>query len=124
LKRMAAIFKKMRTVTPGQLIELLNPIIRGWSEYYKYAHSTRTFKQLDRKLWSLYFGWLVHKYPRTARSVLYKTHFINLDVHLTKNISHIPCGHLKDGERMKYVQLKYFQDVKATKYKLLENKFI
>jgi hypothetical protein len=29
LKRMAAIFKKMRTVTPGQLIELLNPIIRG-----------------------------------------------------------------------------------------------
>lgn len=122
LKRMAAIFKKMRTVTPGQLIELLNPIIRGWSEYYKYANSTRTFRQLDRKLWSLYFGWLIHKYPRTARSILYKTNFTYSGINLTKNNTHIPCGHVKDGERIRYVLLKSFQDVKTTKY--TTNQFI
>ena len=43
------------------LIRELNPVIRGWGEYYKRAHVRRLFNQLDRwvvrRLWS-------HRYKR------------------------------------------------------------
>jgi group II intron reverse transcriptase/maturase len=39
-----------------QLIEALNPLLRGWGEYYKRAHVRRLFHQLDRwivrRIWS------------------------------------------------------------------------
>jgi RNA-directed DNA polymerase len=43
-----------------ELIRELNPVIRGWGEYYKRAHVRRLFNQLDRwierRLWSHRFG--------------------------------------------------------------------
>ncbi|NPV30292.1 MAG: group II intron reverse transcriptase/maturase [Firmicutes bacterium] len=48
-----------RRKAPGnerQLIEQLNPLLRGWGEYYKKAHVRRLFNRLDRwiirRLWS------------------------------------------------------------------------
>lgn len=45
----------------AQVIRELNPLIRGWGEYYKRAHVRRLFNQLDRwvvrRLWS-------HRYRR------------------------------------------------------------
>lgn len=45
----------------AELIRDLNPVIRGWGEYYKRAHVRRLFNQLDRwierRLWS-------HRYRR------------------------------------------------------------
>ena len=39
-----------------QLIEGLNPLLRGWGEYYKRAHVRKLFNQLDRwivgRIWS------------------------------------------------------------------------
>jgi group II intron reverse transcriptase/maturase len=47
--------------TTAQLIDELNPIIRGWGNYYKKAHVRLLFNQLDRwivrRLWS-------HRYKR------------------------------------------------------------
>jgi RNA-directed DNA polymerase len=48
-------------LTTAQVIRELNPLIRGWGEYYKRAHVRRLFNQLDRwvvrRLWS-------HRYRR------------------------------------------------------------
>lgn len=43
-------------LSTAELIRELNPVIRGWGEYYKRAHVRRLFNQLDRwverRLWS------------------------------------------------------------------------
>ena len=43
-------------VTTPELIARLNPLLRGWGEYYKRAHVRRLFNQLDRwvvrRIWS------------------------------------------------------------------------
>lgn len=43
-------------LTTAQLIEELNPVVRGWGHYYKRAHVRRLFNQLDRwivrRIWS------------------------------------------------------------------------
>jgi len=48
-------------LTTAQLIQEINPIIRGWGNYYCKAHVRRLFHQLDswivRRLWS-------HRYKR------------------------------------------------------------
>ena len=42
-------------LTAGQLIERLNPKIRGWALYHRHASSARTFARVDdvifKKLW-------------------------------------------------------------------------
>ncbi len=74
--------RKTRRRIPLHTVELtreLNPVIRGWGEYYKRAHVRRLFNQLDRwvvrRLWSHHHrrwrcaGW--KKYPaRRFRSEL------------------------------------------------------
>jgi len=48
-------------VTTDGLVQDINPLIRGWGEYYKWAHVRRLFHRLDgwivRRIWS-------HKYKR------------------------------------------------------------
>jgi RNA-directed DNA polymerase len=59
-----AVRRKTRRRIPlstAGLIRELNPVVRGWGEYYKRAHVRRLFNQLDRwvvrRLWS-------HRYKR------------------------------------------------------------
>ena len=48
--------KRRVPLATEQLIEALNPLLRGWGEYYKRAHVRKLFNQLDRwivrRIWS------------------------------------------------------------------------
>jgi RNA-directed DNA polymerase len=115
MARINTILKRMKTASAGQVILKLNPMIRGWAEYYKYANSTRIFRKMDSKMWSLYFGWLTHKYPRASRIYLYKTHFMHI------GRSHVPKGHVKEEGRSTVVKLISFQDTKVSKYTVIRS---
>ncbi len=45
-----------RCLQTKELIEELNPLLRGWGEYYKRAHIRKLFQRLDgwvrRRIWS------------------------------------------------------------------------
>jgi RNA-directed DNA polymerase len=77
-----AIRRKTRRRIPlrtAELIRELNPVIRGWGEYYKRAHVRRLFNQLDRwvvrRLWSHRYrrwrciGWKTLPTPRLRREM-------------------------------------------------------
>jgi RNA-directed DNA polymerase len=48
--------KRTRPLKTKELIEELNPLLRGWGEYYKRAHVRKLFQRLDgwvrRRIWS------------------------------------------------------------------------
>ena len=48
--------RRKAPVTTGELVEQINPVIRGWGNYYKKSHVRLLFNQLDRwiirRLWS------------------------------------------------------------------------
>ena len=48
--------KRKVPLTTKELIEELNPLLRGWGEYYKRAHVRRLFHRLEgwivRRIWS------------------------------------------------------------------------
>ena len=45
--------RRRAPVSTAQLIQQINPVVRGWGHYYKRAHVRRLFHRLD--------GWLVHR---------------------------------------------------------------
>lgn len=46
------------------LLHALNPVLRGWTNYYRHAASKRCFTYLDRYLWTRLVLWLRKKHPR------------------------------------------------------------
>ena len=101
-KNVLSIIQKVRNVmqslelSPGQVIEVLNPILRGWGQYYSQVSSTEAFAKVDYVVWQAYLHWLKKKYPRTAVKKLVQNHFEKVGNSL------IPIGTVvKDGKTMK-----------------------
>ena len=58
------------------MVEELNPVVRGWGQYYRRAHVRRLFHRLDgwivRRVWSFSFKrWCVHGWRRLPERKLY-----------------------------------------------------
>jgi RNA-directed DNA polymerase len=76
--------KRRLPLKPPQLIAELNPLLRGWGEYYKRAHVRRLFNRLDRwiirRIWShRYKRWRTAGWKRLPARVLYGEHgLVNL----------------------------------------------
>ncbi|RAQ40297.1 RNA-dependent DNA polymerase, partial [Arthrospira sp. O9.13F] len=51
------VIKKHKIAPQSTLISRLNPIIRGWSNYYSGAVSTETFSKLDHIVWQMLRAW-------------------------------------------------------------------
>jgi RNA-directed DNA polymerase len=68
--------KRTRPLPTKELIEELNPLLRGWGEYYKRAHIRKLFQRLDgwirRRIWShRYRRWRNAGWKRMPASQLY-----------------------------------------------------
>ena len=67
-----------------ELVAELNPLLRGWGEYYKRAHIRRLFHRLDvwiiHRIWShRYQHWRTAGWKRLPQRVLYNEHgLVNL----------------------------------------------
>lgn len=48
------------------LLHRLNSILRGWTAYFRYGCSSRTFNYVRAYLWQRVFGWLRRKHPKAT----------------------------------------------------------
>jgi RNA-directed DNA polymerase len=46
------------------VLRVLNPILRGWAAYFKYAASKKTFAYLGYYTWWRVIAWLRRKHPK------------------------------------------------------------
>ncbi len=53
-------------LTAGQLIERLNPLIRGWALYHRHAASKRTFTKVDRLLFRWLWRWAYRRHDQKS----------------------------------------------------------
>ncbi|HEY6882036.1 MAG TPA: reverse transcriptase domain-containing protein [Polyangiales bacterium] len=68
------IFSRRTTGSPlSERLPTLNPIIRGWANFYKHAWGAkRVFRYLDHFVWWTIYRWLRKKHPETPMRELYK----------------------------------------------------
>ncbi len=55
--------KTHKAAYQGTLINLMNPIITGWSNYYSAAVSKKTFSELDNTIYHQLRAWSRHRHP-------------------------------------------------------------
>ena len=70
-KALASIIGKVRRLTRralhrtlAALLRRLNPVLRGWCNYFRHGVSSRTFRYIDRFAFGRIFGWLRKRHPR------------------------------------------------------------
>ncbi|HLI43491.1 MAG TPA: group II intron reverse transcriptase/maturase [Acidimicrobiales bacterium] len=78
---LAAVKAKVRALTQGNtnqslanLLSRVNPVLRGWTNYFRHGVSARTFSYLNAFSWRRVVNWLRHKHPRASWSWLRRHH--------------------------------------------------
>lgn len=66
-ERLTTEMKALRGANVSAVIRRLNPIVRGWSAYYRSVVSSRVFAGLDHHLWHLTYRWARHTHPNKSR---------------------------------------------------------
>lgn len=67
-EKLAEIVDRHKTAPQAALIGKLNPIIRGWSNYYKTACSKETYTKLEHLLHSKLRAWSNRRHPNKSKS--------------------------------------------------------
>ncbi|MDH2393864.1 group II intron reverse transcriptase/maturase [Streptomyces sp. HNM0663] len=50
-----------------EVVKRLNPVIKGWSTYYRGAVSSEIFSSLDNYVWKRMWRWAVRRHPRKSK---------------------------------------------------------
>jgi RNA-directed DNA polymerase len=65
--RLKGIIREMQGASQEELLDRLNPVIRGWSNYYRSVVSKATFARLDHQLHILLRRWAQRRHPNKSR---------------------------------------------------------
>ena len=73
--RLTAEMKTLRGCNAQMVLIQLNPIIRGWSAYYRHAVSARVFNKLDSHVWKLTYKWANFTHPHKGKRWITSRYF-------------------------------------------------
>ena len=65
--RLTAEMRALRGHNAQVVLIRLNPVIRGWSAYYRHAVSARVFNELDHHVWKLTYKWAKFSHPHKGK---------------------------------------------------------
>ena len=74
-ERLRSELRSLRGANAQAVIARLNPIIRGWSAYYRTVVSSETFTALDHYLWKLTYKWAKHSHPNKPTRWIIRRYF-------------------------------------------------
>jgi RNA-directed DNA polymerase len=100
--KLKAILKRNRGIPAHVLIRLLNPVIRGWTNYHKGICSKLTFYKLGAFIFWQLKRWAKHQHGNKNRRWIHRRYFLNthftdsrtsdkgIDVYRLYRIGHVP----------------------------------
>ena len=74
-KKVGKIIKSRRTDKQEALIRKLNPILRGFSNYYQRVVSKETFLYISYRIWKYLWSWCKRRHPKRSRKWVKKKYF-------------------------------------------------
>ncbi|HXR23463.1 MAG TPA: group II intron maturase-specific domain-containing protein [Acidimicrobiales bacterium] len=74
-ERLRTEMRSLRGANAAAVLIRLNPIIRGWSAYYRGVVSSETFHTLDNHMWQLTWKWAVYSHPDKPKRWVVKRYF-------------------------------------------------
>ena len=74
LERAREIIKGNSQAPAGELIQKLNPLLRGWAHHHRYGVNREAFHRVDHEIWKVLWSWARKRHPGRSRRWL-KTHY-------------------------------------------------
>lgn len=71
LEKLHALMEQYQGAPQAALIAVLNPVIRGWANYYRTCVAKQVFSKLDHLTYWCLMKWAHHRHPRKVRAWLY-----------------------------------------------------
>jgi RNA-directed DNA polymerase len=66
-ERLRTELRSLRGANAGAVLHTMNPIVRGWSAYYRTVVSSEVFTALDNYVWKLVYKWAKHSHPNKPK---------------------------------------------------------
>ena len=77
LEHIKAVISENKQIKADELITKLNPIIRGWANYYVYSSAKETFNYIDYRIWKMLWQWCLRRHPRKGKRWIRQRYFMN-----------------------------------------------
>jgi len=74
-ERLRTELRALRGSNVGAVLRKINPIVRGWSAYYRTVVSSEIFTQLDNHVWALVYKWAKHSHPNKPKHWIVNKYF-------------------------------------------------
>ena len=75
--RVRALTRRTSHPTLAAMLRRLNPVLRGWCNYFRHGVSKATFAYLDQYTWRRVVRWLRKRHPRTKWALLWRRYLPN-----------------------------------------------
>lgn len=75
LQNVKHIIKVNYSAPTSQLIQTLNPVLRGWGYYYRFAVSKRVFSYVDHRIWDMLRHWVKRRHPNKGLRWIKRKYF-------------------------------------------------
>jgi RNA-directed DNA polymerase len=93
LNKVHHIIQASGALSAGQVINQLNPILRGWTRYHRHVVSKRTFAKVDHLLFKTLWRWAKRRHPNKSHQWIKEKYFQTIG-HRQWNF----CASLKNEE--------------------------
>lgn len=78
LRKIRATIKGAKTAKQETVIEMLNPVIRGWANYHRNQVAKRTFHNVDSVIWQRLWRWARRRHPKKTLGWIKQKYFIQV----------------------------------------------
>lgn len=75
LKEIRQWLRRNRSATAENVIRHLNPMLIGWSNYYKHACSKQTFSYVHHQIWQYIWRWCLRRHRNKGKDWVYRKYF-------------------------------------------------
>jgi RNA-directed DNA polymerase len=74
-ERLRTEMRSLRGANVGAVLRKINPIVRGWSAYYRTVVSSEIFTALDSYMWKLTYKWAKRSHPNKPKHWIVNKYF-------------------------------------------------
>lgn len=79
LQEIRRIVKGNKTAEQVNLIGMLNPVVRGWANYYQHVVAKETFNRVDHEIWKILWQWAKRRHPNKSNYWIKDRYFKSMD---------------------------------------------
>ena len=79
IRQVRSVIRSSGHLTTGDLIQRLNPVLRGWAQYHRHVVSSHAFRSLDNYVWHALYRWARHRHPNKSSRWILGQYFVPHD---------------------------------------------